>query len=493
MIFWYLLALTIIMIWTIIMMAIFYSRFREPLEKRGFALSGPFLLWKTVRGKQFIEKIAKREKSVELYGRIAVAITGVSMVVMTIFLFYSAFLVIRLAKHIVLEPHMLLGLPGLNPLIPLWYGIFALVIAVVVHEFSHGILSALAKVKILSLGILFFVFPMGAFVEPDEEQLKKVEKKKRVRMFAAGPAANIIVAGICTLIFSMVLMSGVQPVAEGVGITDVTHGSAAYVSGIEEGYVMVSFNGIATTEYSDFSRAVGNTRANQTVVVGLYDPDLAGETRYVHVTLTDKSLITLREEDAGKGFFGVSTMTITTAHFHPIGGAEELGGVARSISTYVVLPLQRLSPVQEPTTNFYEVTGFWSFLPTNVFWIISNAFYWVFWLNLMVGLTNALPAVPLDGGYIFKDWLDTLVKGRKMKKAKAETRKLRRRLDRAVKADSMTRPEADELYGKGLVKIVKKHKDATTTLVNRTAFLLALSILILILWQVIGPRLLTVI
>ena len=33
----------------------------------------------------------------------------------------------------------MIGLPGLNPVIPLWYGILALVIAMVVHEFSHGI------------------------------------------------------------------------------------------------------------------------------------------------------------------------------------------------------------------------------------------------------------------------------------------------------------------------------------------------------------------
>jgi len=45
-----------------------------------------------------------------------------------------------------------------------------------------------------------------------------------------------------------------------------------------------------------------------------------------------------------------------------------------------------------------------------VFWVTANCFYWIFWINLMLGMTNALPAVPLDGGYLFRDWIDSLVK-----------------------------------------------------------------------------------
>ena len=56
---------------------------------------------------------------------------------------------------------MMIGLPGLNPVIPLWYGILALVIAMVVHEFSHGILSRVANVKVKALGLLMFFFPVG--------------------------------------------------------------------------------------------------------------------------------------------------------------------------------------------------------------------------------------------------------------------------------------------------------------------------------------------
>ena len=274
--FWYFLALLIILIWTVAVMAI-YSKWKEPIEKRSFTVMGPFVLWKTEKGRIFIERIAKtRAKWVQRYGRIAVGITGASMVTMTGFLFFSAYLVIERARDLNLEPHMLLGLPGLNPLIPLWYGIFALVIAMVVHEFSHGILTVLAKVKIVSLGVMFFIFPMGAFVEPDEEAILKIEKKKRVRMYSAGPAANIIVAGIFTLAFSVILMSSVQPVTTGVGITSVGEDSAADLAGIQEGMIMTSFNNTTVMEYQDFSDAIADCSADQTVEIQFYDKETDG-------------------------------------------------------------------------------------------------------------------------------------------------------------------------------------------------------------------------
>ncbi|HHO57275.1 MAG TPA: hypothetical protein ENJ70_01835 [Thermoplasmatales archaeon] len=37
-----------------------------------------------------------------------------------------------------------------------------------------------------------------------------------------------------------------------------------------------------------------------------------------------------------------------------------------------------------------------------------NLLYWIFWLNFAVGTFNALPAMPLDGGYIFRDGVNYL-------------------------------------------------------------------------------------
>src|SRR6266540_4310229 len=115
-------------------------------------------------------------------------------------------------------PQMLLGLPGLNPLIPFWYGILALGIAIIVHEFCHGILARVSHVKLNSLGLLFFIVPVGAFVEPDETEMKAMPRLERARLFSAGPAVNLMLAVIFALVFSVGFMSSVVPVAHGVGV-----------------------------------------------------------------------------------------------------------------------------------------------------------------------------------------------------------------------------------------------------------------------------------
>jgi membrane-associated protease RseP (regulator of RpoE activity) len=89
-------------------------------------------------------------------------------------------------------------IPGVAPLIPgvtipLFAGIIALAILLVVHEFSHGILASLAKVRIKEIGVILFgIIPMGAFVEPDERQIRKLSVQKQDRVFIAGISANML-------------------------------------------------------------------------------------------------------------------------------------------------------------------------------------------------------------------------------------------------------------------------------------------------------------
>jgi membrane-associated protease RseP (regulator of RpoE activity) len=35
--------------------------------------------------------------------------------------------------------------------------------------------------------------------------------------------------------------------------------------------------------------------------------------------------------------------------------------------------------------------------------------FWCGWINLNIGIFNAIPMVPLDGGYIFKEGVDRLL------------------------------------------------------------------------------------
>src|SRR3989338_3108289 len=80
-------------------------------------------------------------------------------------------------------------LPGIN--LPFFEAIFALAIMLIVHEASHGLLARLGKIKLDSAGLVFFGFlPMGAFIDPDEKQLKKTDMHTQNRVLVAGSASN---------------------------------------------------------------------------------------------------------------------------------------------------------------------------------------------------------------------------------------------------------------------------------------------------------------
>jgi len=115
------------------------------------------------------------------------------------------------------------------------------------------------------------------------------------------------------------------------------------------------------------------------------------------------------KDDKGVGYLGVvAPMTVgglpeTLAH--PYEGKDLTGALGVTLF-YIALPFFQLSPFPGPIQDLYSTPDF---MPASLFWVLANAFYWIFWLNLMVGITNSLPAVPLDGGYIFRDAMDKVV------------------------------------------------------------------------------------
>ena len=100
-----------------------------------------------------------------------------------------------------LGPAALLPIPGINPLLgPIFYGWFALIITIVIHEGAHGIAARSLGFRVKSSGLLFFLFiPIGAFVDVDEEQIEKAKPKRALRVMAAGVGANIVIGVVCLL------------------------------------------------------------------------------------------------------------------------------------------------------------------------------------------------------------------------------------------------------------------------------------------------------
>ncbi|HDN65309.1 MAG TPA: peptidase [Methanosarcinales archaeon] len=57
--------------------------------------------------------------------------------------------------------------------------------------------------------------------------------------------------------------------------------------------------------------------------------------------------------------------------------------------------------------QFYEPVGWAAGYGVLVFWIAS-ALLWIGWINFYAGLFNCLPAIPMDGGHVFKDIIHSL-------------------------------------------------------------------------------------
>lgn len=408
-----------------------------------------FLMWRTDWGKDFIEKISQYKLFWRKIGDVWVVTVFFIMIFMFCLLLWQATLAWQIPKSASVSPKMMIGLPGLNPVIPLWYGILALVIAMVVHEFSHGILSRVANVKVKALGLLMFFFPVGAFVEPDEEEMKSMKKWERMRLYAAGPGSNMVIAIIFSFLFSSVMVASLEPSSDGVLSASVVLDYGGEEAGLEPWMLITEVNDQIVSNSEDFSNVMNETYAGQVVNVSVLNK---GNPETYQVTLSDKGSYYLKYyPDAyetwmsGKGFMGIAVV-------NPEVIADSLsnpGSSSSSMLQYITLPFQKLQPFPEHFTSLFSPTGIVGIIPDSAFWILANSFYWIFWLNLMVGLTNALPAVPLDGGFIFADGVTGMIE------------KVR---------GGMTAERKEEI-------------------VDRLVSILAITVLFLIIWQLVGPRL----
>lgn len=408
-----------------------------------------FLMWRTDWGKDFIEKISQYNLFWRRVGDVWVVVVFLIMIFMFFLLLWQATLAWQIPKSASVSPKMMIGLPGLNPVIPLWYGILALVIAMVVHEFSHGILSRVANVKVKALGLLMFFFPVGAFVEPDEEEMKSMKKWERMRLYAAGPGSNMVIALIFSILFSSVMVASLEPSSDGVLSASVVLDYGGEEAGLEPWMLITEVNDQVVSNSEDFSNVMNETYAGQSVNVSVLNK---GNPETYQVTLSDKGSYYLKYyPDAyetwmsGKGFMGIAVV-------NPEVIADSLSNPTNSRGSmlqYITLPFQKLQPFPDHFTALFAPTGLVGVIPDSTFWILANSFYWIFWLNLMVGLTNALPAVPLDGGFIFADGVTGMLG------------KVR---------GSMTAERKEEI-------------------VDRLVSILAVTVLFLIIWQIVGPRL----
>lgn len=160
---------------------------------------------------------------------------------------------------------------------------------------------------------------------------------------------------------------------------------------------------------------MGTTRSGDSVTIDYYSK-ASGSAASVTLDLGSKGSI---------GFLGVSVATagmslatpsqIIDIATNPFYGRETIPDKAIGMVSYLANPFSGFSPVP-------EALHWWFDQPFAGFWIVMSVFYWMFWLNILLGVTNALPAMPFDGGLIFRDWTEGILErfGKKKDPAQRE-------------------------------------------------------------------------
>ncbi len=225
-------------------------------------------------------KMEKRFESFDkLRGNKAVGLlldAGIVSVFVLMFLFYR-----MLVERIML---LVSGKPaGAAPIVPLIPGLSidvrtflyllpGLGIAVIVHELMHALAARYSGIGVKYAGFLVFLGLLpAAFVEPDEEELRKAPLRSRLRVYSAGVLANVILWILLLAAMKPIVASGYY-----MYIVGVAPNSFAEKYGLEKNMLVkaVFINGTGPLDVTGFENLMikirsknGGTISNITLII----------------------------------------------------------------------------------------------------------------------------------------------------------------------------------------------------------------------------------
>ncbi len=357
--------------------------------------SFPILTIKTDRGVAFFDKAAKTAVA-KKSGWVFIFLLPILAAVTVYFVLSSIYLTLTNPNVSVvirqIGPAINLPWPGLNPYFPIVYGWIALFVAMIVHEFAHGIQAKVSGVPVKFVGLAFLiVLPIAAFVELDDEELGKKSFKNFAKTISAGTGTNIITA-VIALFFILLIVSSLTPVANGLLITQLSTDGPAYKVGVKPGDILLAVNGVKVVTQDDFQR----------VLNPIYKPGNNLTLTVLRNSTNFNYTITLAENpsNSSEGFIGIADLSLKQVTANYLSTITHFS--YRDLALYLVIPtlpnVATLIPFSDQLHSYYVSN---TFLGNNYF-VLANLLYWIWLIDFSLAIFNALPLYPLDGGYVFK-------------------------------------------------------------------------------------------
>ncbi len=335
---WVYLAAGLLAFWSIIIIA-------KQFMPKSFEVHPFLIMWKTTKFNNFIDRLGRKlSRFWKIIWTFGIALGLGAMVYITFILarnlYYIFFSTESASPVSLLIPGVTLSL-NFNTIF--FFGL-SIAIILVTHELAHGVAARAEGVKVKSTGLLLMVLIPGAFVEPDEEDLKKARKSTQARVYAAGSATNILVGLLALLLLtnSGLLISPLYSATpSGVMITEVAAGTPA--DGILQVWdVITNINGTTLTNIESLSKVLNTTLPNGTVPMTL------------------------------------------------IRGGEEM-----TINFTTGTSSKNISYIGINTYNYYAPHFGWA--PISLPFYMLGSLSWLYLLSLNIGLINMMPVAFFDG------------------------------------------------------------------------------------------------
>ena len=253
--------------------------------------------------------------------------------------------------------------------------------------------------RVRSMGLLIAVIPIGAFVEPDEADVDAAKGMPKIRMFGAGITNNIVIGLACFA--AMFLLIGMATPLSVPLVQGVYKDFPAAEAGLPGYSVITGINGVPVASQEEVSAIMDGTRPGETVTLTAEKDGI--ESTY---TLTLSGWPEVLGRDRDSGFMGVYYYNAPAVKEH-IGNVANLGLLAplyltiAPIDAFIQGNTQQLAILLADTPE--QVA--WE-EPFPFFWGTVHLAFWTGWFNLLVGMFNAIPIVPLDGGYMMKEGVE---------------------------------------------------------------------------------------